>query len=113
MSRRAAHGPGGDLGQDLIEYAYTMPLFLLLVLGIMEFGYLFFQYSTITNAAREAARAGIVPVTCDLACVRGVARHFTDAAGLDPADLTITATNPTAGQVRVVITYTRGSSHAS
>lgn len=48
-------------GQDLIEYALVLPLLLLVMLGIMEFGILFWNYNTIANAAREGARAGIIP----------------------------------------------------
>lgn len=50
-------------GQDLIEYALILPLLLLLLLGIMEFGIVVFSYNTISNAAREVARFGIVHPT--------------------------------------------------
>ena len=98
-------------GQDLVEYALVLPLFLLLVFGIIEFGYLFLQYNTITNAAREGARAGILPITtsCDLACVDGkaaaAANTFAAAAGLNPAHLTVAATHPNTTQVRVAVSY--------
>ena len=63
-------------GQGLVEYAIVLPVFLLITFGIMEFGFLFLQYSTIANAAREGARTGILPVTqaCPEACVRSRAR---------------------------------------
>ena len=63
-------------GQGLVEYALVLPVFLLITFGIMEFGFLFLQYSTIANAAREGARTGILPVTqaCPVDCVRGRAR---------------------------------------
>lgn len=48
-------------GQGLVEYALVLPVFLLITFGIMEFGFLFLQYSTIANAAREGARTGILP----------------------------------------------------
>lgn len=99
MSRRH------EQGQDLIEHALVLPLFLLFTLGIIEFGYLYLQYNTITNAAREGARAGVIPLTCDLACVEGIALDFTTIAGIDPDVVEITASNPTAGQVQVVIVY--------
>ncbi|MFW6136393.1 MAG: TadE family protein, partial [Chloroflexota bacterium] len=43
-------------GQELVEYALTLPIFLLLVIGIMEFGVTVFVYNTMANAAREGAR---------------------------------------------------------
>lgn len=47
-------------GQELVEYALTLPLLLLIVLGIMEFGIAIFTYNSIANAAREGARVGAV-----------------------------------------------------
>jgi hypothetical protein len=59
-----------EYGQDLVEYALTLPLLLLIIFGIIEFGILLFQYSTMVSAAREGARAGILPIsdTCDEQC---------------------------------------------
>lgn len=98
-----------DSGQELVEYALVLPLLLLITFGIIEFGLLFFQYSTIANAAREGARTGILPVTqaCDQACVDGRARAAALAltAGLDPAALTVVVTHPQANTVRVAVTY--------
>ena len=47
-----------ERGAELIEFALTLPLLLLLVLGIIEFGFLFQEYEVVTNAAREGARIG-------------------------------------------------------
>lgn len=47
-----------ERGQELIEFALTLPLLLLLVLGIIEYGFLFQEYEVVTNAAREGARIG-------------------------------------------------------
>ena len=38
---------GAEAGQDLVEYALVLPLFLLLTMSIFEFGILFFQLSLI------------------------------------------------------------------
>ena len=47
-------------GQSLVEFALVlMPLFFIL-LGIIQFGFVFNSYVTITNATREAARYGTV-----------------------------------------------------
>ncbi len=53
-------GLQGERAQALVEYALVLPILLLLLLGIMEFGILVFNYNTIANAAREGARYGIV-----------------------------------------------------
>lgn len=43
-------------GQTLVEFALTLPLLLLLIFGIIEFGRLFQSWVMIQNAARAAAR---------------------------------------------------------
>ncbi len=49
-----------DRGQSLVEFSLVlMPLFLIL-LGIIQFGFVFNAYVTLTNSAREGARTGTV-----------------------------------------------------
>jgi Flp pilus assembly protein TadG len=49
-------------GQSLVEFALVMmPLFVIL-LAIVQFGFIFNSYVTITNASREGARIGTVYV---------------------------------------------------
>jgi Flp pilus assembly protein TadG len=51
-----------ERGQSLVEFALVMmPLFVIL-LGIIQFGFIFNAYVTITNATREGARLGTVYV---------------------------------------------------
>ena len=45
-------------GQGLLEFALALPIFLLLVLGVIEFGRLLAVVSSVTTAAREGARYG-------------------------------------------------------
>lgn len=47
-------------GQGLVEFALILPLLLLLVLGIVEFSYIFITYTSMFNAAREGTRYGVV-----------------------------------------------------
>lgn len=47
-------------GTAMVEFAFVAPLFFLLLFGIIEFSVILFDKATITNASREAARAGIV-----------------------------------------------------
>jgi Flp pilus assembly protein TadG len=53
--------PGtGQHGQSLVEFSLVlMPLFVIL-LAIIQFGFVFNAYVTITNAAREGARNGTI-----------------------------------------------------
>lgn len=45
-------------GQTMVEFALAFPIFLTIVLGIFEFGRLFFIYTSVYTAAREGARYG-------------------------------------------------------
>ena len=46
---------GSPPAQALVEYALMLPLLLLLVLGVMDFGRMFYTKMILTNAAREGA----------------------------------------------------------
>ena len=48
-------------GAELVEFALTFPLLLLVLVGIMDFGLLFQRYEVLTNAVREGARVGVLP----------------------------------------------------
>lgn len=52
------YGFGSRKGQGIVEFALAFPVFLLIVLGIFEFGRLMFTYATVFTASREAARYG-------------------------------------------------------
>ena len=47
-------------GQGLVEFAIILPMLLLLLLGMIEFGLILYNQHVITNASREGARYGIV-----------------------------------------------------
>ena len=55
----------GERGASLVEFALIMPLLLILVLGIVEFGYLFAQFNEVRHAAREGARYAAVSNPAD------------------------------------------------
>jgi hypothetical protein len=69
----------GESGAELIEFALVLPLLLLVVLGIIDFGFLFQRYEVITNAAREGARVAILPGYLDADVVARVDQYL--AAG--------------------------------
>jgi len=54
-------------GAAAVEFAILLPLLVLLLAGIIEYGLVMFNQQMITNASREAARAGIVQQTPRLA----------------------------------------------
>jgi Flp pilus assembly protein TadG len=65
-------GAGGmhkrELGQNLVEFALSLTVFLVVFLGVFDLGRAFTTYIIITNAAREGAWYG--------------AMHPTDSAGI-------------------------------
>lgn len=65
------------LGQGLVELALVLPILLVILLGALDLGRVFFAYAAISNAAyeaaRQAARGGYlyqpcVPNAADTAC---------------------------------------------
>lgn len=64
LKRRTGRARRGrrQAGQSLVEFALVLvPLFLIL-LSIIQFGFIFNTYVTMTNAARDAARMGTIYV---------------------------------------------------
>ena len=50
-----------EKGAELVEMAFVILLFMVLVIAIFEFGRAYNIYQTITNAAREGARFAVAP----------------------------------------------------
>ena len=59
--RRICKRLGGEQGTALLETAMTLPLLLLVSVGIFEFGRAFQTWQVLTNAAREGARLAVMP----------------------------------------------------
>ena len=52
---------GSERGAELIEFAIILPLLLLIIFGIVDFGFLFQRYIVLTNASMEGARIASLP----------------------------------------------------
>ncbi len=84
-------------GQGLVEFALALPVFLLLVLGVIEFGRLLAVVSSVTTAAREGARYGSasglsgygIPYYQDARGIRQAAERVGFFAGIKDADVSI------------------------
>ena len=50
----------GRKGQSIVETALVLPIIILILMGIIDFGFLFNNYLIISNAAREGARSAAV-----------------------------------------------------
>lgn len=102
-------------GQSLVEFALILPVLLLLLLGIVEFGLAFNAHVTLVHAAREGARYGAVRYKNESAegkaeienIVRGAAANLDK---LDQEDQPMLVLNPEPewenGNLKVNVKYT-------
>jgi Flp pilus assembly protein TadG len=114
LNRLRARVPGrDDRGAELIELAIIFPILMLLVAGMVDFGFLFQRYEVVTNAAREGARMGSLP-NYSITDVRERIDDYLDTSGLTDAyplpDVTfVDEVLPTSGKtvrtVNVVVNY--------
>lgn len=93
-------------GAAAVEFALVLPILLILVLGILEFGYLFLLHSSAAGAAREGARDMAIHNNQSAASAIA-ANYFTEATG-ETAAVSVSPPSCTAGD-RVVVTVTLGS----
>lgn len=89
MIRRRSARPteghhGAQAGQGLVELSLILPVFLLLLLGMLEFGFVFDHNISLTYATREGARVGAALVNGggSLGCGGS---NSPNAASVDPA----------------------------
>src|SRR5215208_6124571 len=98
-----------ERGATVVEFAFIVPLLIVLILGIAEFGRAFQVSGTLSAAAREGVR--VMALQNDPAAARAAVRNA--ATSLDPAltdaQIAITpATCPQTGgstSVRLTISY--------
>ncbi len=86
----------GERGASLVEFAILAPLLIVLVLGIVEFGWGIAQQLDIRHKAREALRVAVVDGTAaeitgrvcsdDIVNAAAIVRIENLASGTDPGD---------------------------
>ena len=83
-------------GTSIVEMALVLPLLLILIFAIGEFGVAFTQWQTLTNAAREGARVGVLfrGPSCNAGTVAGEIQQtvddYVEASGLTTGDVSLT-----------------------
>jgi Flp pilus assembly pilin Flp len=94
-------------GAAAVEFALLLPLLVLLLFGIIEFGFAFSTRIQATNAAREAARLAVVGVD-DWADVTGSGKSFwqvvKEDAGVGSISNCTVTTDPPAPVVGGILT---------
>jgi Flp pilus assembly protein TadG len=117
--RQSDHHPSRRLcaGQGLVEFTLTLPLLLLIVIGTLDLGRIFFAYMTITNASREGAfYATSNPPTnaTNISNIQARARAEADGVIIVPGQMTVTSSCPSgscaadtnnSNPVRVTVSY--------
>lgn len=67
-------------GQAIIEFAIILPLFVLFLFGIIYSGMLFYDYISLSNLARSAAREAAVVQTLGNNEIQSIERYYTGKA---------------------------------
>ena len=88
-------------GQALVEFVLIIPIFILLVIGIIEFGNLLMTMNLLTNASREGARIAAV-TDPDASLVQTTVDGILNSAGYTA--LTISITGPVSITREVTVT---------
>ena len=73
LPRRFAHR---DSGAAVVEFALVLPMLLVVVVIIFDAGMLLYDKAVITNASREAARAGIVANQLTDSAIQAIATTY-------------------------------------
>jgi Flp pilus assembly protein TadG len=101
-------------GAIAVEFAFVLPLLIVLLVGIMEFGLILYNQQVITNACREGTRAGIVARSprLDLTAITKVVNDYSQAhlVTFGNATSAVTAINNGSGtsfgdDLTVTVTY--------
>jgi len=91
--RRRTRRLKSEAGAELVEMALTLPLLLLVLLAIVDFGLLFQRTEIVHNAAREGARFAARPTSTD-ADVQARVQDYMTTSGL-PAGGSVVVTPTT------------------
>jgi Flp pilus assembly protein TadG len=100
-----------ESGQAVVEFAVILPVLLMILFAILQFGIVFNNYIQVTAAAREGARKAAVSRSLGTAAAETAATTAAKAAapGLKQTSITVTYPNsPTFAQgsdVTVQVTY--------
>jgi Flp pilus assembly protein TadG len=95
-------------GQAFVEFALVLPLLVMLVMGIAQFGLAFHNYLAITDATRVGARAAAVKRTAGACAAATTAIQNTVSAkqwATISSRITCTAGPNTGDPVKVTVKY--------
>jgi Flp pilus assembly protein TadG len=88
-----------------VEFAVVAPVFLLLVLGMIEYGRMVMVQQVITNASREGARAAVLD-GATTSSVTSTVNSYLASGSISGATVTVTPNPPTNAQYGDPVTVT-------
>jgi len=103
VRKRKAAWKNNQKGQSLVEFALVLPVFIILLFGIMEFGRLWEISNVLTSAAREGVRVAAVTAP-DQALVVSAAQNVLNAAQISNAVVQVAGPNAS-NEVSVTIIF--------
>ncbi len=77
-------------GAAAVEMAIVLPIFFMVVMGIVEFGRAMMVGQLVTNAARFGARTSAVDGATNVSVTTAVQNFVSTSAGVAPTDVTVT-----------------------
>ena len=106
-------------GVAAVEFALLLPVLLIIVFGIINYGTLLYNQAVITNAAREGARWGAINTTSAISCSGSsfgtgdpcqIANNYTRAnlitfGGVTSSSTSASGTGTAGTTVTVTVTY--------
>lgn len=78
-----------ERGQTMVEFAIIVPILLVIVFGIFQFGILYKDYVTLTDATRVGARKAAISRPAENPEADAEAALRASASGLTPASLDV------------------------
>lgn len=90
MRRRPAAGDSRDRGSVAVEFALLLPILLLIIFGVIDFGRAINAQITLTQAAREGARLASLGYSTSAVQTRAQSA----ATGLSPVTVTVSSSCP-------------------
>lgn len=85
-------GAGDRRGAAMVETALVLPIFFMVVLGVIEFGRAMMVAQLLTNGAREGARAAVLPGATNTSVQQVVTDFVSASVGVPANKLTVTIT---------------------
>jgi Flp pilus assembly protein TadG len=108
----ASNVDSGERGAALLELALVLPLLLVVIAGIVDFGLAFQRFEVVNNAAREGARLGTLQNYGSAAIKQRVRDYIQQGLNIQTAsalDAVVPVGSITVSQPSVVVTLSSGT----